>query len=190
MPKHNNGDRPARLTDWQAWRTALTNPDMASYGSIARNPNITMMRALLWMGTGWFLSALLNIAREAVYPSDMPDLSLIICAGAIVLPIEFTVLGITHAIAGYLGGAGRFDEFIRPVAAFIAPIMIIRNVIFLIPIPVLHYAIYILSVYQLGLTILSVNAVHRIGWYKATVASFLFVLSTSIFVASGFRLAI
>jgi hypothetical protein len=43
-------------------------------------------------------------------------------------------------------------------------------------IPVVRLANYGLQVYQVGLAILSVKAVHRIGWGEATVCCALFML--------------
>jgi hypothetical protein len=187
MPKQKKSDKSVSITWWEAWRTALTRPDVVTFESMARNSSITMLRAFSWVTTGWIIAMFLTYVNMTVYASDLPSSSslILICLGVLLLPIEFTMLGITHAVAGFFDGVGKFDELIRPVAAFLAPIMIISSVIDLIPIPVLRYASYGLSVYQVGLIILSVKAVHRIGWYKATVSSLIFVLLELLYLGSG-----
>ena len=52
--------------------------------------------------------------------------------------------------------------------------MIITSIVGLIP--VVHLANYGLQVYEVGLAILSVKAVRRIGWGEATVCCAIFML--------------
>ncbi len=164
----------------EAWSTALLKPKQAAYESLARNPSITTKKVLLWVMIGGLLWGVGLLANRLIYsPQDLPSLSVMLCGIPIFGPllglVAFLIaVGVTHGIAKNLGGDGHLEELIRPVGSFIAPLMIITTVIWLIPI--VRYATIILSVYQIGLAILSVKAVHRLSWNKATVSCIIFIL--------------
>ncbi len=167
---------------WEAWSTALLKPNQAAYESLAHNPSITTKKVLLWVLIGSLLWGVGLLANRLIYsPQDLPSLSVMLCGIPIFSPLLglvafLIIVGVTHGIAKIFGGDGYFEELIRPVGSFTAPLMIIMIVITLIP--VVRYANYGLSVYQIGLAILSVKAVHRFGCGKAMVSCITYILPT------------
>ncbi len=166
---------------WQAWFTALARPHLLFYESLAQDTSITMNRAYLWLAIGGLFTGLGDIVARLIYGQAESPNPLFLIPFALLYPllsivIFVVIIAIANVIAKSLfKGGGVFKELIRPMAAFMAPLMIIMSIVGLIP--VVRLANYGLQVYVVGLAILSVKAVHRIGWGEATVCCAIFMLS-------------
>ena len=164
---------------WDAWRIAITRPNLIFYESLAHNTSITNNRAYLWLLIGGFISGLGVLAYRLIYGPAGTDNSLVFVCGPFLYSLFAVIVNvilivITNQIAKILGGAGVYPQLLRTISAWTAPLMIITSIISLIPLG--QYVNYGLTFYQVGLAILSVKAVHRIGWGSATVASVAFIL--------------
>jgi hypothetical protein len=185
----NEAGHAAKITWWQAWLTALTQPNLIFYEFLAKNPDITTKRALIWILVGSVIAVYSEAGSIIIYGyQDVPGPGVLLfdvpIVALLVTIVLLTMLGITHAIARSYSKQGTFAELFRPVAAFYAPLMILSGIFSLIPI--VRFANYGILVYELGLVILSVKAVHHIGWGKATFSSIAFMLLTFLAVRSAF----
>ena len=73
--------------------------------------------------------------------------------------------GLIHMIARVCGGVGTYPELFYFLAAFIAPMSLIVNV--LTPIPLLNYLILPVGLYSLVLYIKAIATVHDFGYGRA-----------------------
>ena len=173
------------ITWREAWLTALFRPSLANYRSLAKNTSITRNRAYKWVIVSGFLFSLYDLAYNLMYRQvefrGLAGIAGILIVDTLLSLIVFVILAlITNAIAKLFGGDGEYTELIRVIAAFTAPAVIVSSVFLQIPVfqmPLItQIAPVIFVAYQTGLFILSVKAVHRIGWAAATASSIVPVL--------------
>ncbi len=176
----NDATDQQTITWREAWLTALFRPNLANYRSLAKNTNITRNRAYKWVTVSGFFYTLYVLAYNLIYRQGefrgLAGIAVFLISTTLLVLIVFVILVlISNAIAKLFGGDGEFTELIRIVAAFTAPAFIVNSVFVIIPVFQMPLNTQILSVifvaYLTGLFILSVKAVHRIGWAAATASS-------------------
>lgn len=183
--------REPRRWGWSsAWLIGVTQPNVASYESLADDPSASVAKGYLWV----FISALLaygiggllqltllpgllaSLGDQANIP-NMPSLPLflLLCLvpfSALVAPLGLMLAAaMQQFVAGAFGGQGSFSRLFYVMSAYTAPITLGTTLIGLIPFIGACLALPI-ALYTLGLNALAVKAVNRFGWGSA-VASML-----------------
>jgi hypothetical protein len=165
---------------WEAWLTALTEPNIENYESIAKNPDITEERVYLWIFLIGIITTLIIMAKSILLDRStelFPELFSVMCVLLGFVPLTVVIffwitIAIPNAIAKRLGGAGEVEELIRIVAAIFCPMTIINFITYEFSGgPTVAIASLGLNVYRAGLTVLSVKAVYRISWGKAAIST-------------------
>jgi uncharacterized protein YjbI with pentapeptide repeats len=157
----------------EVWFGALIQPSVKTFEGFAQDPKATSTRAYTWIFTSALVSALILILIQLVLLGSVDIVAPIV---AVIVPVvAFAVsTGITYVIARALGGTGTYAQHAFAVAAYVAPLALISNVVSLIP--YVNLLNYLLVVYGIVLQVIAIKAVHRFGWGKAIVPLSPFIL--------------
>jgi hypothetical protein len=162
---------------------ALTRPSVATFECLLREPNATPRRAYTWIAVTALVAYLLSWLLSAIWvgslgggtlAENLEGVALHSVCGAAVAPVAAVLgfiisVGLTHAVAGVLGGTGTYSELAYSYAAYQAPLALITAV--LSASPYLSYLSYAISLYLIILNVLAVKAVHGFGTGKAIVCA-------------------
>jgi hypothetical protein len=185
------------------WLQALFFPNTDFYNRFAAAGNATLKTALLWFFTATLISTLLDGLTTLFYGAPIllliskmfesapqetqqivqqiiskGSLILVICGGPISMLFSMAVwlllVVLLNRIARSMGGSGTLDQFAFTVGAYSAPILICGTVLSNFPIiGLLRYLIYI---YEVFLTLVTLRSVHKLDWAPALVAILLVLL--------------
>ena len=176
---------------WEAWLSAITRPSEATFQRIGYGPNASFWRAAIWLFIasiiGFVISSLLGFLfgapqfqqLEQATGVDMGSiagmLGLLVCAApfgaALGVGIAALWTGLIQWIAKLMGGTGDFNALFNAFAAYSAPMGIISSLFAAIPIPVVSGCIgALIGIYNLVLSVISVQAINRFGYGKAIAA--------------------
>ncbi len=150
----------------QVWLKALIRPDQIA------------PRSVLSPAFGWMLVSLavLAVLQWTVFDLQLPQddyfsdlgrwlvLPLVILGGVLLFGL---VTGLAHIIATVFGGTGTYADLAYVFAAFLAPMLLFANGLFLLP----PFAL-ILIPYGLVLMVLALKGVHHLSWKKSVLAAF------------------
>jgi len=168
----------------ETWWLALTQPSVATYERIIRDPKATTSRGYNWVFVaaliGYVLFWLVQSMVGAIYGAGATEvlgayevfgvsLAGLICVTpvAALLAVLGLIIGavVLHVCARILGGTGTYSKLVYAIAAYDAPMMLIS--LALGPIPTLNYANLLMSIYVVALQVIAVKAVHQFSWGKA-----------------------
>lgn len=171
-------EQPLEPLSWhQTWLLALTQPSVATFERIARDPNASSRRAYKWVLISSLVSDALLILVYAVIQPPFTFNALsgfaseLICA----IPLTAFVLVFTIIIFSFIaqwiskkmGGTGTYSQLIYAFAASLAPITLVVALVNIIPLTFVQYLTTLLGIYGIFLDVLAVRAVHQFGWGKA-----------------------
>ena len=161
-----------------AWLRALTNPSVATYELIIRDPQASIQRATVWVficGTITYgIIYLLSLAGVNPFGSDLAGGSnspawLLFCAPILgfILVLSLAVqTGIFQLSARMIGGTGSYASLYYALGAYYAPLTLAMGIVFAIPI--INFIFYLLTgLYSIVLSIIAILAVNQFGWGKA-----------------------
>jgi hypothetical protein len=193
-------EAPATLTPVETWARALV-PSESNFDQIARDPNASTGRILLWITAaaviGSTLYALLSAGLNAALDlppllPGMPDpgssLATDLLCGVpigVILAIVSSVIGaaLTHFLATAMGGRGKFTQLWYAFAAIMVPTYLINSI--LLAIPCVNLLVLFTALYTLLLTIVATKAVHQFGYGQAVMSSLVVPIGAVILVACG-----
>jgi len=178
----SNSLRPSYQTDqsvntfpWSMiWFNALRRPYVATFEEFIRDPKASSQRALLWVFIstllGGFIIGLNPYGRFGALPlrTTLIGISLL----SIISVAWFVLLtGFAQLTARVLGGTGTYVHLAYAIAAFHAPLTILRG-LFLTS-PIIGFMFF---GYGIWLTAIAIKAVQKISWGKTVLAT------TSVFI--------
>ncbi len=171
-----------RTFEWhEAWIAAVTQPGVATFEALIRDPRARFMRAALWIAALLLAGYLVQFGMVSLFGLSLGSLDtaigstilFVICAPVAVL---LGFLGLTigwgsqHLAAKVLGGKGTFEQLFYANSCYYAPLMVASVVTF---VPCLGTLVALgLLIYQLTLNVISMKAVHGMDWGRSVVACF------------------
>ncbi|MBN1428566.1 MAG: YIP1 family protein [Anaerolineae bacterium] len=180
----------AGLPWYKIWWKAIV-PEGQAYEIIAADPGASVGKACLWVFlTSMVCNGIIILLMGALFgfmalpaisefdKSTIENIGLISVTLACLLPIVFGLMGVvilllmsglSHAIAGLLGGTGTFTKLAYAFGAYMAPLMIVSTAITFIP--VANYMGFLIGIYGLVLNIMAVKAVHQLDWGRSIASS-------------------
>lgn len=181
---------PSAAMGWsQAWITAATQPNLASYEALADDPSASVRKAFAWVFvSGLMAYGLALVLQLALFPGNLGSLDqssnldlsmtamatiLLLCLvpfAAVMAPLALMLLAaIQQFVAGALGGQGSFSRLYYVMGAYTAPMTLVTTVLAVIPLLGACLGA-LLGIYNLFLNALALKAVNRFGWGSAILA--------------------
>ncbi len=153
------------------FQKALSRPSVATFERLLNDPRASSVRALMWMVGCALVSYSLLIVAPIVRQGSINWLFVAAIPFAMIITLLLFVLsvGVTHAVARWLGGMGNFPQLLYAFATFSAPLQILSATASIFPYVGLLLS-YLCTFYGFFLQVIATRAVHRLGWAKAIVA--------------------
>lgn len=173
----------------EIWGLALTRPSLETYQDLLTDTNVSLSRAALWLYITYTINIALGALAQYIFgatsftTSNAQQVEIgkeVYLIGAVCAPlwavvgvlVWILILGVIHLVAKYMfGGTGNFDAMAFASAAFQAPMLIAYGVISIIPFVGLCLVLPMV-VYSMFLGVISINAVHNIGWAQSLITYF------------------
>ena len=114
---------PQPIPWYEVWETVLLHPSRASFFEILADPTAGSARAYAWIA----ITAAISAVIQSLITPELSEYSpwVLVCS-VVAAPVAAVLgmvigAGITHFIAGLLGGSGTFDRLVYCLAAIYAP---------------------------------------------------------------------
>jgi hypothetical protein len=187
------------LTWFDTWILAVTQPSVASFEKIIRDPKASITRAFLWVFITSLIGYAFIMAGQMIFggradasmfggQSNLEPVQMLLifaCQTPIMAVLSIVGLvicaGITTLIARALGGTGPFSQLVYAFAAYEAPLALVSGVLGAIPLVI--FLSFFLGVYGIVLNVIAVKAVHQFGWGKAIVSSVVILFGILVLIA-------
>jgi len=180
LPLESTMSTPARPLAWHtAWGLAL-RPSLAAYDTLISSPDVSSRRAYQWMVRSTATAAI-PYGMVIAFQQDpaMLCLSPLLGAafGALAALLGLAIYSaIVNSLAKALGGGGEYKTLVFAMSAAQAPVQIaglalgaVTQALPILAVPGLCAA-FVLFLYQAGLTVFAVRAVHKLAWGRAVAA--------------------
>jgi hypothetical protein len=192
---------PMSHSSYQAWKLALTRPSEATYRDLVDDPRASLGRAAAWVFVASLVSSLLallaqlvpgglaqtlDFVRRFAPEADLGSVSTlrvgwVVCMAPVTAAMGTIGLliyaGLLQFIAGAFSGQGTFAKMAYALAAYTAPLSVVRGLLGMLPLVSFCLALP-LAAYGTVLNLLAVKAVNRFTWRwaVATVLTLLLIV--------------
>lgn len=171
----------SKLSWWEAWTKALTQPFVARYAEIADSSSVRISTAYLWVLIVSIIAHLNFATLQSFSGGITPRLATMTGEGRllidIIVTVIFTMIGFAvctvcvHFCARLFGGTATYSKLAYTCAAYTAPLVFLAGEF--AAIPNVGYVDIFLGLYAIILTVIAVKAVNQLKWPPAVISSVL-----------------